>query len=190
MKKILIVIDIQKGFMVNDSTIEAQKSIETLISEKIFDIVIATQYYNYANSPIIKFMGWNKFLSVDDQKLMNGVRNADYIFRKNRYSAFSQDLLALICRLNNNVLPEEVFLAGVDTECCVLATAIDFFESNIRPIVLCNYCGSSYGSEAKKAGLKSLESLVGKNNLSFRWLNTRQDIDTIISEAKKLEEKK
>ena len=51
---------------------------------------------------------------------------------------FIQSLVALC-----DGLPEEVTLVGVDTDACVLATAIDLFEIGIRPIILEDCVGSS-----------------------------------------------
>ncbi|WP_416373322.1 isochorismatase family protein [Mycoplasmopsis fermentans] len=34
-----------------------------------------------------------------------------------------------------SVKPEEIYICGIDTDCCVQATAVNLFEKRIRPIV-------------------------------------------------------
>lgn len=178
MKKILLVVDVQKGFITTPAVNDIKNNIDGLIKSEFFDVVISTVYQNYKDSPIIRLMGWDKLLTNDEQELIGEAHyQSDYIIKKNRYSAVNEDLVKVLEEVGDGQLPECVFVVGVDTECCVLATATDIFELGIRPIVLNKYCGSSSGLANHKAGLLSMESLVGKCNMFDGLILSKDDIE-------------
>lgn len=63
------------------------------------------------------------------------------------------------------IFPEKLFVAGADTDCCVLKIAADLFENNIRPVVLTNYFDSNGGSESHLAGITCMKRLIGEKQL-------------------------
>ena len=65
----------------------------------------------------------------------------------------------------NNI--EKVYLVGIDTDCCVLKTAIDLFEHNIEPIVLADYCASNGGKESQNAAITVLNRNIGKKQITY-----------------------
>lgn len=68
--------------------------------------------------------------------------------------------------LQNNIT--EAYIAGIDTDCCVLATAISLFEHNIRPVVLEQYCVSNGGDVSHQAAITVLERTIGLNQIYFK----------------------
>lgn len=184
MKTFLLIVDLQKGFIVDGANDLVQARIDKLINTDAFDHVISTIYYNYENSPIIRLMGWTKLLAEEDQMVLGAAATrSDYLVRKNTYSAYSEQLVEHLRAENGGELPECVFVTGVDTECCVLATATDLFEAGIRPIVLSHYCASSGGENAHFAGLRALDSLIGRNNIYQGLIHTRQDLENVLDTA-------
>lgn len=184
MMKILLVVDVQKGFITTPAVTDIKNNIDGLISSGIFDVVISTVYQNYNDSPIIRLMGWNKLLTQEEQQLIGEAHfQSDYVIRKKTYSAVNDELLKALLQVGDGKYPECIFIVGVDTECCVLATATDVFELGIRPIVLSRYCGSSCGLAKHRAGLLSMESLIGKCNISDRVIATGEDLVDIYNSA-------
>lgn len=59
----------------------------------------------------------------------------------------------------------EQYIAGIDTDCCVLATATSLFERNIRPVVLAHYCASNGGERSHAAALTVLERTIGAQQI-------------------------
>ena len=102
----------------------------------------------------------------DEKKLLPIVDEyADCVINKCSYSCvkntnFIQSLVALC-----DGLPEEVTLVGVDTDACVLATAIDLFEMGIKPIIIEDCVGSSGGEECHEAGMLILKRSIGKEQI-------------------------
>ncbi len=164
MKSFLLVIDVQQGF-IDKNTVTVKNRIDALIKSGIFDCVIASVYQNYEGSPISRLMDWHEMTSPDEQKITGETANADHFIYKSEYSAFNASLAQILKNENGGELPECVFLVGVDTECCVLMTAADLFEAGIRPVVLTHYCGSSGGDISHNAGIVSLKSIIGENNM-------------------------
>ena len=184
MKKILLVVDVQNGFITTPELVHIKGNIDTLIRSDYFDYVIATVYENYENSPIIRLIGWNKLLTPYEQELTGAVKTQyDFAVKKRTYSAVNESMLTVLLKIGGGVLPECVYVVGVDTECCVLATATDLFEFGIRPIVLESYCGASNGSVYHNAGLISMRSLIGSCNIYSGIISSERDLDTAYSNA-------
>jgi hypothetical protein len=53
-----------------------------------------------------------------------------------------------------------MFVLGIDTDCCVLKTAVDLFENHIHPIVLAHYLHRMRGQVSHDAGVKVLELIL------------------------------
>ncbi len=168
MKKILIVVDVQKGF-VNENTENTKNKIIELLNQNIFDLVISSKYKNIDGSNIEKFTGWTDLKDENSQAIIPEVEEkTNYIITKtDAYSAYTKELINILKKELDGKMPEKVFICGLDTECCVLKTAVDFFEDGIKPIVLADYCFSSLGKNHHIAGLRSLESLIGNNNIIY-----------------------
>lgn len=188
MKNILLVIDIQRGFITNGHTNDAKERICRLIGGRFFDEIIVTRYENYENSPIIRLMGWDSLLNESDRSIVgNEIAEVKNIVTKTKYSGYGDSLLDMLRQKNNGETPEQVFLCGVDTECCVLSTATDLFEAGIRPVVLSYYCGSSGGEEYHHAGILSLHHLIGRNNIYDGEITEKSQIANAIERAKDIE---
>lgn len=185
MKNFLLVIDAQEGFMVPGVTDREESLINELLKGKFFDCVISSVYRNSPESNIIRFMGWDKLLTQQEQKVTAVVaaHTHHYIY-KSTYSAYSDELVHLLKQENGGDLPECVYVVGFDLDCCVLMTAAQLFENGIRPIVLTKYCGASGGEEARAAGTRTLQSLIGANNLSAARIFSTADLRKILDFAK------
>lgn len=184
MKHILLAVDVQQGFVVPGANDGALANIDRLVEAEIFDTVIATAYHNYEGSPIIRFMGWDSLFDPEEIALTGAVaKKHDHLLQKTTYSACNGELLDLLRRENGGELPGHVFLVGMDTECCVLATATDLFEAGVRPIVLTLYCGASGGEGQHLAGVRSMASLIGTNDMYHREVTCRADLDAIVARA-------
>lgn len=165
-KKILIVVDVQTGFVKNLETKRVTRDIIKLLNDKNFDKVIATKFINLDNSPYEEYMNWDKLKDEPEINLIKEIEShADTIIPKSIYSCVNTVFIQMLKTLNSGQVPEEVFIVGMDTDCCVLKIATDLFEFGIRPIVLEKYCTSTGGIESHKAGIKCLERLIGKEQI-------------------------
>lgn len=181
--RVLIVIDMQKGFNLSESTELAYQKIESLLKLNIFDLVVFTKYYNYKDSPICKFMNWNSLMDEKEIELDDRAKyKKQLVCLKNKYSCYSEEFVRNIEKEIGEKL-EEVFICGVDLECCVLASATDLFENGIRPIVLTHYSGSSSNELYFSNGIYALHHLVGRNNLCNRVIDNRDELSEVLLEC-------
>ena len=80
------------------------------------------------------------------------------MFEKNVYSSLSKEVKTYI--EDNRI--SEIYLCGIDTECCILKTAFDLFEQNYNVYVLKDYCACIYGINRHNNALEILERNIGK----------------------------
>jgi len=158
MRKLLMVIDCQKAF-INKYTKEYVDKIKLLLDKKEYTNTIFTIFKNNKNSPFYNLLEYNGCADIDDCKLM-----IDYnapVIEKYTYSAVNKDLMDYISK--NNI--DEIYLCGFDTDGCVLKTAFDLFESNIKTCILQDYCMSSGGVKYHNAAIDILKRSIGEKNI-------------------------
>ncbi|MBH8566961.1 cysteine hydrolase [Nostoc sp. CENA67] len=161
MKSCLFIIDIQNGF-ITQNTIHILPRVKFLLEQNIFEYVIFTRFINTPNSPYVKYLNWHEFISPIEQKIVGEIEPfAQIIVDKTIYTACNQETLDLL----NQMKIQKVFICGIDTDSCVLKTAIDFFEKNINPYVLEYYSASTGGDKLHQAAILVLSQMIGINNI-------------------------
>lgn len=164
--KILIVVDVQNGFIKTPEHIEKANRIVNLVESGKFDKIVATKFTNYTGSRYEKYFNWSGLKTSDETDLYGKLKaDVDAVFRKTTYSCVDDDFIELLTELNDYEDVEEVYICGLDTDACVLATAVGLFDRTITPIVLEDYCFSTGGEQCHEAGLKCLERTIGKNQI-------------------------
>lgn len=177
---IAIVVDMQKGFLESSDMEELSKKVVSLLNKNIFDAVICTKFVNVQNSIFENLLQWDKLESGEECQIIPEIeKNATIIVEKSIYNCVNADFIQRLCQVNGGIYPKQVFVMGVDTDCCVLTIATSLFENNIRPVVLAEYCGSNGGAEAHKAGIKCLERLIGKKQIYNGKISDHKDLDTL-----------
>ncbi len=58
-----------------------------------------------------------------------------------------------------------IYLCGIDTDACVMKTAVDLFENGLNVKVIENYCMSHSGKKIHKSAIKMLKKLIGNKNV-------------------------
>lgn len=182
MKNILLLVDVQNGFVKNPYSERVLARIEDLLARNLFDEVIMSRYWNEPGSILSRFMGWNDLCTEEEQALRPEIAKfVHHEITKDIYSSMTNEMYDLLRDLNDGEMPEYVFVLGFDTECCVAMTATEMFESDIRPLVLTNYCGSHDGDTYHQAGIISMEHLIGPDFLISDTLRTKKDVEDVIS---------
>ncbi|WP_104761003.1 isochorismatase family protein [Helicobacter cetorum] len=176
MKKILLIIDMQKGFMRNETTLSLAQKINALLELDIFELVVASQFKNTTHSMYEKLFSWTNLKETKEQELAINKDKIDFIEEKTIYNVINDSFMHKLCALNNGEYPKEIYLVGADTDCCVLVNAVSLFEKNVRPIVLSEYCFSNAGLESHLAGIKCLERLIGKKQIKNHLIKHKKDL--------------
>ena len=159
MNSLLLIIDLQKVF-INKNTKKLPKKINKIINDKKYNKVAFTRFNNFNDSIYVKKLKWKKCINVDDKKIMIDVGNNN-VFNKYVYSAVNEEFIKFI--KENNIT--NIYLCGIDIECCVLKTAFDLFELGYNVYVLKDYCACTHGIIRKNNALKIIKRCIGKDNV-------------------------
>ena len=68
MKNVLVVIDLQVGF-INENTVRVANNIQELLESGKYDAVIATKFTNMPGSSFDSFLGWKGMLKEEEKAL-------------------------------------------------------------------------------------------------------------------------
>lgn len=159
MKKMLLVIDLQKSF-INPNTEFLISKIDSLVNSGSYDLVVFTKFINDNDSMWVKKLNYKGCISLEDRKIMIDTKD-NIVLEKSLYTAYSDNLINLI----NLFMIDEVHLCGIDTECCVLKTAFDLFENGYNIKVLSGYSACTHGEESNKNALDIIARNIGKSNV-------------------------
>ncbi|MEJ6480034.1 isochorismatase family cysteine hydrolase [Nostoc punctiforme UO1] len=165
MSEILLVVDMQNGFMSE----QCRHIIPTVIKliERFLAIgklVEFTRFINTADSNYVKLIQWSRLINEPETSIIDELQPyINNIFDKHYYSAFTGNFSAFI--FLNQI--SKIYLCGVETDSCILKTAIDSFERGIEPVIIEDACFSDGGQQAHDAGIFLLKRNIGKNQIQM-----------------------
>jgi nicotinamidase-related amidase len=163
MQNPLLVVDVQLGFL-NDYTQHIPGRIKQLLQKRDFDPVLFTRFVNAEDGPYHRFLDWHACQHPPETSLAPEIRefvSDEFVFAKPGYAGISDELASYL--LDNNY--EQISIAGIDTDMCVLKVAMDIFDLGIRPIILADCCASTAGLQSHLAGLAILARNIGADQL-------------------------
>lgn len=175
-KTLFLIIDMQNGF-INRNTEGIDNRILKFL-DRIRDRVIAagTRYVNHEHTACYIFEGW--------KACMAGTKEAEVIptlrpfmarvFDKDKYSCWNDEMKAFI--RDNEI--EKVYFAGVNTGCCVLHSAFDFYNDLVDCSVIEDLCGSTSGVREHEAALIVLRSCITDRRVITAEQAVREILDT------------
>ena len=122
-----------------------------------FHQVWATRFFN-RNANFSRQLSWNEMVSGRETELSTTLSPVvSKTFDKPSYSPVSP---ALLQALQSNAITT-VAVCGVDTDACVMATALGLFDAGFETFVVSDGCASSGGQEYHAAAIKILERNIG-----------------------------
>ncbi len=158
-KTAILIIDVQNGF-INEHT----QNIPILAEQKQldYDFVWVARLEYSKDSPFLTIRKRTGFSDVTDptELAFTPIPSANIII-KNGYSAATPELLDEFERHSIT----QVDLMGVDTDQCVLATALALFDKGITAHILANCCASTAGPEMHNTGLAVMRRALGAHNI-------------------------
>lgn len=160
-KSALVVIDMQ-NWEINDSTKNLPKKIAEFIDKnrERVDYLIFTQSFNSKNFNLYKLLGVKRGISGYDTYMVKGLErltNKNNLFRKYTYSAFKSKKFVNFLKKNRI---SKLYLCGINTDICVLATYYDAFDLGYNVRVLGNLCGSVINKENHDGAIRIMKKLV------------------------------
>ncbi len=156
---LLLVVDVQRNF-INENTKSLISKINELIKNSNYNYIAFTKFINDENSNFYKSIDFKGCMNEYDREIV--IETKDYrIFEKRTYTALTNELKDYLNEKNIGV----VNLCGIDTDACVLKTALDLFDNNYNVKVLKDYCMSHSNLENHNMAIHLLERLIGKDNI-------------------------
>jgi nicotinamidase-related amidase len=165
-KPVLVVVDVQNGFITEHS-----KPVVPVIVDLVRrwqaarGDVVFSRYLNYAGSPFERLIGWTKMADSPETDFVGEL--APYVgphtpvVDKHIYTLFTPEGTHLVDERGWT----DLYLCGIDTDSCVLKTAVDAFERDLTPWILKDACASHAGPEAHAAGLFIAGRFIGTNQI-------------------------
>ena len=171
-QNVLIIIDYQKAFK-NSNSEKTIKPINKLAKSFKWDMIIETMWFNSGDESNLYMQN----LSYDECQLEDKAGalvkmfpNVHVFPRVNRYSCATEQFLAI---LNYNM---DIYIAGWETDACVLATLFSLFDRGVNFKVV-SECVTSKTDEVDEAARKIIKRQFGDVIIS---------IDDISVEKKKI----
>ena len=159
----LVVIDVQNGF-VNERTRSALPLAAKLVEhwQAMRWPVVFTRFHNSEGSGFERWLGWAGLRADDETALHESVAPAaETVVDKTTYTAFtSEGEEALGVHAGDTLV-----ICGIDTDSCVLKTALDAFERDVRPVIAIDACATDGGEAAQQAARLVLERAVGSEQV-------------------------
>ena len=165
-KPVLVVVDVQNGFIT-----EYSRPVVPVIADLVrrwqaaHGDVVFTRYLNYSGSQFERLIGWSKMIDAPETDLVAELTphagSQTPVIDKYIYTLFTPEGTQLVDERGWT----DLYVCGIDTEICVLKTAVDAFEHDLTPWILKDACASHSGPKAHAAGLFIAGRFIGTNQI-------------------------
>ena len=155
-RKVLMIIDVQSGFIKKgmDKTVA---NIEAKLKKNTYDLIIQTLWENYMGSQYEERLDYTDVGNSDQAHMMIQC-NTDVIVSRCQYSAITEKMLKHIKKTDT------IYVVGVDSDACVLATLFDLWDMGFEFYVYKD-CINTSAKGLNDAVLKLIARNFGKKVL-------------------------
>lgn len=162
MKTALVIIDMQKGF-VNEHTLGLSERIVDFANNGKFNLVIGTRYVNNENTACHIYEGWNDcWEGSDEAELIESVDAVcDVVLSKSTFSCWNNAFKKVLRYFGI----DKLVFCGVNTSCCVLASAFGAYDDVYDITVIEDLCGSTTGVDSHENGIRVLKECITKSRV-------------------------
>jgi nicotinamidase-related amidase len=155
MKTALIVIDVQNYFM-NQHTEWLPARIVQHANSRPYDLIVLTKFKNKVGSNFTRILDWERCFNDLETNItpeLRAIRNPEILLREGVTSTWTSELSSLVQKEGITKL----YLCGVDSDACVLATAFDVFDANLDFEVIEELCANTMGEEQNNAAMRIIQ---------------------------------
>ena len=150
MSKVLLIVDMQKGFINKNEYSNLINKINNLIKRNTYNYYIFTKFINKTDSFYVKKLNWKNLISEESQKICVTIPKNSLIFEKFGYGLNESQ----IKKIKEIVFTDnQIDICGLQTDACVYAISIQLFDNLIFPNILINYTATSNNNENVKSML-------------------------------------
>lgn len=178
---LLLVVDVQNGFT-NERSEHVVAPVASFVRHWLSEgrPVIATRFINTDDSQWERLIHWSRLKTSPEIDLRPEILRAieanphARVIDKYTYTSLTEEVQDLLKELGT----QRVVICGIDTDSCVLKSAIDLFEAGLTPIVLSDLCASHAGDEVHNAGLMLAGRFIGSDQIRTSFAMTRENSPT------------
>jgi len=163
-KRLYIGVDLQKGFLTDKIIASGYiEKIEKFLATLSRDEVVLSKFINHPDSAFIRVLEWNRMQTDDpDTQLFGNLEIAGYdVVEKTGYTAW----VPTVIEKAHARAVEEIVIFGLDTDACVLKTALDVFDAGLCPLVLKDLSASSGGQTRHNIGIDLLNITIDQKHV-------------------------
>ena len=170
-KTALVVVDVQNGFL-SDVSRPVVPVIADLVTRwtAAGRPIVFTRYLNQPGSMFEKLMNWTRLAEAPETDIVPELQNAASrapVVDKVGYTLFNNEGRALVASRGWT----DLVFCGIDTEICVLKSAVDAFEAGITPWIVTDASASHSSIAAHEAGI-----MIGRRFIGSRQFTTTADL--------------
>ena len=138
--KVLIVVDLQKGFINKPIYEKLCEKIKIFLekNENNYFKIYFTKFINDKNSFYETKLNWKNLQDIESQEFAISLPKNATVLEKHGYGLSLEDLEKI-----KNLGASEIDICGLQTDACVYAISFQLFDAGIYPNILINYCATS-----------------------------------------------
>jgi nicotinamidase-related amidase len=166
-RSVLVVVDVQNGF-VREPSAPVVPVIADLVDrwQRAGGKTLFTRYLNYEGSPFERLIGWSELMTSPQIDIVDELQpyaeKATAVVDKVGYGLFADDAGAALVEERGWT---DIYVCGIATESCVLATALGAFEVNLNPWVIADASASHAGQHVHDAGILVTRRFIGEGQI-------------------------
>lgn len=166
-RPVLVVVDVQNGF-IREPSAHVVPIIVDLVTrwQAVGGDVVFTRYLNYPGSQFERLIGWSELMTSPQidivPELQPLAEQATAVVDKYGYGLFADEAGATLVRDRGWT---DIYVCGIATESCVLATALGAFEAGLTPWLIENASASHAGHHIHEAGVLVARRFIGERQI-------------------------
>lgn len=167
MRSVLVVVDVQNGFIRPESA-PVVPTIVNIVDrwQAAGGDVVFTRYLNYPGSPFERLVRWSECMTSPQIDIVDELQphadKAVAVIDKKGYGLFADPAGAALVAARGW---QDIYVCGIATESCVLATALGAFELDLNPWVIEDASASHAGRHVHDAGLFVTRRFIGEGQI-------------------------
>lgn len=164
---VLVVVDVQNGFVRKESA-HVIPTIVDLVDRWMAagGDVVFTRYLNYPGSPFERLIHWSNLMDSPEidivDELQPYAKRATAVVDKRGYGLFADQAGTDLVAAKGW---QDIYVCGIATESCVLATALGAFELDLTPWLVENAAASHAGQHVHDAGVLVTRRFIGEGQI-------------------------
>lgn len=166
-RSVLVVVDVQNGF-IREQSAHVVPVIRNLVAgwQAAGGDTVFTRYLNYPGSPFERLIGWSELMTSPQIEIVDELqpyaKKATALIDKYVYGLFADGAGAALVKEQGWT---DIYVCGIATESCVLATALGAFEADLTPWLIEDASASHAGQHVHDAGVLVTRRFIGEGQI-------------------------